>query len=459
MKLSIVFFAAAILYVSASPLAETPSVRGPSQGCKDKWTQTVAGLSLVTTVAKGKLIQVAAMQMLQMSYWFTSTTAKLQLNIDAGAVLGTAVSTQMTFTYPATQVTYIQTYFQTAINSMKVSVDAVKGASASQGKAMQAQLTKIQANITAVITQLQTVSATASIFSSLILIVSDATITQLTATVQAVAQLQNDCGCAYSDANSASQMPSLLMDVVIATTTLAKQQAATAVCTAVSTTVTVTQTAVQAVVVAQATAMQATSSVAEVSMTTVSTASAVVLSVLVTSMMIQTQFDVNCLVTGVAELEDGNTNCTEEIVANITETNAEFSEMCSNTTDADNITATAENVTAQITLILQTQSTLTVQMCASVAISGILVEQTKGHNGIGQCVSDGKKENDADMQEIQQNFTGSALENQQNLTNCANKYADPNYSGNAPSNTDSGANKSEKMDSCKKVSLRTNQLL
>lgn len=453
MKLSIVFFAAAIFCAYASPLAETPSVRGPSQGCKDKWTQTVMGLSLVTTVAKAKLAACAMLQMLKMSYWFTSTTAQLQLHIDAGSVMGNAISGQMLLGYPASQVTIIQGYIQTCITSMQFSVQAVEGANAAQGKAMQAQLLIIQANFSAVITQMQAVASTASIFSSLYMIVTDIILTQLTVTVQAAAQLQNDCGAAYSDANSQSPINALLMDIVIATTQATKQLACTAVQVAVAGAVSVTQTAVQTVIFAQSIAMQGAASVAQVTMTTVSSASAAGYAVLCTAMYLQTQFDVQILITAIAGIESGTTEACSESVANITDANNEYTAMCNDTSDADNITATVQSITIQITTIMQSQSSINVQMCASVAIAAVLVQQTQGHNGIGQCVSDGKNKNDGDMQDINQNYTACVQENQKNETTCANKYADQTTTGNEPSNTDSGANKSEKMKSCSDVSF------
>lgn len=453
MKLSIVFFAAVILYVSAGPLAEIPSVRGPSQGCKDKWTQTVMGLSSVTASAKLKLSVVAVMQMLQMSYWFSSSCAQLQLNIDAAVVLSNSLVVQMGMTFPANQIPFITGSFQTAISAITYSVNSVKAVSVSQGQAMQAQLTCIQTNVTTILSQLQTCASSASIFSTIMASVSDTVLTQLTVTVQAMAQIQSDCAIAYAAANSQSNIAALMMDIVMATTSPTKQIATTVVNAAVSATCTATQTAVQSVTTVQVAAMQATSTVVQVQMTSVSETMVVVYATLCTSLMVQHEFDFNVMVSASAELEAGNTAVTTETATNITQTNSEFTLMCSNTTEADNITATANSYTAQITVILQSQSSLSVQMCANIAISAIIVEQTKGQNGIGQCVSDGKQQNDADMQDIQQNFTACAQENQQNLTNCANKYKDPNYSGKSAANTDTGENKSQMVESCKNVSL------
>lgn len=452
MKLSIIFFAAsAVLLASANPLLETPSVRGPSQSCKDKWTTTVLGLPFVTTVAKSKLAAVAIMQMLQLSYWFTSSTATLQLNIDAGSVAATGISGCLNMGYPATQVTYIQGYFTVAMQHVQFSVNAVMGVNAAAGQAMQTQMSAIQANITAIVTQMQSVAASASIFSSLMTLISESTLVQLTATCQAVAQIQNDAGVSYSDSNSASNIPALLMDIVIATTSSARQAAVAVVQATMSATFTATVTAVQAVTVVQTTAMQQTSTVANAGMTTVNNGSAVVLAVLIVDMQLQQEFDVNIVVDAVAELEEGNSACTEEVVANITETNTEFTEMCSNTTDSDELTAAAEECTQNITIIMESQASMQVQMCATIALSAVTVEQTKGHQGIGQCVSEGKHENDKDMADVQQNYTASVAENQQNLTTCANKYKDPNYSGKSAKNTDSGANKDEMLESCKRV--------
>ncbi|XP_063706076.1 uncharacterized protein LOC134835138 [Culicoides brevitarsis] len=146
------------------------------------------------------------------------------------------------------------------------------------------------------------------------------------------------------------------------------------------------------------------------------------------------------------------TDLEAETNQNITETQEEFFAMCEDSEDADNITQTVNNVTTKITECVQTSTSVTVQMCANVAIQALLVKQTTAHQQIGHCVSEGKAENEKDMNEIKESFKQSCSHNHEQLKHCADKHKPgpgPHKRGPA-SDSDSGETPAEKCESCKK---------